>query len=212
MAQNQFLKNIIDFKGKPLIAWSIEASLNSKYISKTIVSSDSDEILNISSEYGAEVLKRSEELALDNTKTEPVLIDVLEKIEESYDYLVLLQATSPLRTEKHIDEAIDKFLKDDAKSLISVYEPDHSPLKAFKINKKGQLEGIVNNEYPFMPRQNLPRCFYPNGAIYIVEVDYFINSKKLFAENQTSYYEMFNESNIDIDSLEDLNLALSNLN
>jgi len=99
-------KNLLDLCGKPLIAWSIEAALKSKYISKVIVSSDEEEILNIAKEYKADFIKRPDELASDTATTFDALKHTLENVEK-YDYVVLLQPTSPLRDEKHIDEAIE---------------------------------------------------------------------------------------------------------
>jgi CMP-N-acetylneuraminic acid synthetase len=183
-------KNILELAGKPLIAWTIESSLKSKYISKTIVSSDCDEILNISSKYGSEILKRPDELARDTTPTEPVVEHILQNIKDlgNYSYLVLLQPTSPLRDEKDIDEAISKLIQEkDATALISVKEIDNKILKAFKINNNGYLEGISNNKYPFMRRQDLPKVFMPNGAIYIISINEFLKTKRLFSDNAISY-------------------------
>lgn len=197
-------KNIIDLFGKPLIAWTIEASLNSKYINRTIVSSEDEEILDVSQRYGAERFIRNKDLAGDFVKTEPVLIDVLNKIEEEFDYLVLLQATSPLRKSHHIDNAFDKMLEMKSKALISVYEPEHSPLKSFTLDDKGMLKGLVNDSYPFTPRQLLPKTFFPNGAIYIIDIKSFLEKGSLFISNNTTYYLMNNEDSKDIDSLSDL--------
>ena len=200
-------KNIIDLGGKPLMAWSIEAALSSKSITDVVVSSDDDSILEVAQSLGAITLKRPEELSGDRIQSEPVLIHVLKTVNESYDYLILLQATSPLRTAKDIDAAFEKFLNEKNDALISVYEPSHSPFKSFVINKEGTLEGIVNNEYPFMPRQTLPKTYYPNGAIYIVKVKKFLQTQKLFYENSTSFYEMSEALSIDIDNLSDLRQA-----
>ena len=198
-------KNILELAGKPLIAWTIESSLKSKYISKTIVSSDCDEILNISSKYGSEILKRPDELARDTTPTEPVVEHILQNIKDlgNYSYLVLLQPTSPLRDEKDIDEAISKLIQEkDATALISVKEIDNKILKAFKINNNGYLEGISNNKYPFMRRQDLPKVFMPNGAIYIISINEFSKTKRLFSDNAISYL-MNEEKSLDIDTIDD---------
>ncbi|WP_419771180.1 MAG: cytidylyltransferase domain-containing protein [Candidatus Marinarcus sp.] len=197
-------KNIVDLLGKPLMAWSIEASLRSKYITKTVVSSEDDEILEIAKEFGAETLKRDAKLASDEAKTEPVILDVVKKLDETFDYIVLLQATSPLRTAKHIDEAFEQMFQNNAKALISVYEPDHSPLKAFVTDENNCLKGIVNDEYPFFPRQLLPKTYYPNGAIYIVDTKMFLAHERLFIEGQTSFYLMDKKMSKDIDTFSDL--------
>jgi len=206
-------KNIIDLAGKPLIAWTIEASLKSKYITKTIVSSDNNNILEISKKFGVETIKRPDELALDTTPTEPVIEHVLKSLEniEQYDYLILLQPTSPLRDEKDIDSAIKLLIQKKVSALISTKEIDNKILKAFKNNENGYLEGIANNKYPFMRRQDLPKTFMPNGAIYIVSVKDFLKTKRLFTDKTISF-EMSEEKSFDIDTKEDLNKCNDILN
>ena len=104
-------KNILDLSGKPLIAWTIEAALNSKYIDRIVVSTDDQEIANISIKHGAEVpFLRPKSLATDDASSIDTVINVLGEIEiidQHYEYIVLLQPTSPLRTEIDIDKAIE---------------------------------------------------------------------------------------------------------
>jgi len=193
-------KNIIEIAGKPLIAWTIEAALKASFVAKTIVSSDSNTILEISKKYGAETIKRPVNLASDSARSEPVLTHALEELkDENYDYALLLQPTSPLRTADDIDMAIKALINTDATALISVYQPQHHPLKAFKKDNKGFLKGLVNNEYPFMPRQELPKTFYPNGAIYLIKTDVFLKTGKLFTD-KTIAYEMPLNKSLDLDS------------
>lgn len=120
-------KNVLDLCGKPLITWSIEAGLNSKYIDKVVVSSDDDEILEISRKFGAETIKRPDELASDTATTFDAIKHTIDNLEK-YDYIVLLQPTSPLRDQKHIDEAIELLVEKNADAVVSVCEMDHSPL------------------------------------------------------------------------------------
>jgi CMP-N-acetylneuraminic acid synthetase len=208
-------KNIKDLAGKPLIAWTIEAALKSLYVTKTIVSSDSETILEISQKYGAKTLKRPAYLASDTARSEPVITHVLEQFkEENYDYIILLQPTSPLRTNSDIDKAIKTLLESDATALISVYRPQHHPLKAFKMNSKGFLKGIINDDFPFAPRQELAEAYYPNGAIYIVKTALFLETGKLFTD-KTVAFEMPFEKSLDIDTEADfinLEKALDKLN
>ena len=200
-------KNIIDLAGKPLMAWTIEASMKSKYISKTIVSSDSDEILDIASKYNCFSMKRPSELANDEANSQVVVEHVLKNIKaDEYDYLLLLQPTSPLRNNKDIDLAIDKIVEKKATALISVYTPEHTPLKAFLQNEDGFLKGLVNNEYPFLRRQDLPTVYLPNGAIYIIKIDDFLKHKQFFTD-KTIHYKMSIEKSHDIDTLEDLKIV-----
>lgn len=198
-------KNIIDLNGKPLITYTIEASLKSKFITKTIVSSDSDEILEISKRYGAEVLKRPSELALDTTASEPVITHVLKNIEniDEYEYLILLQPTSPLRDERDIDEAFEKLLNSNADGLISTKVIDNKILKAFLDDENGYLKGVSNNSFPFMRRQDLPKVYMPNGAIYIIKIKDFLKEEKLFTEKIISF-EMSEEKSLDVDTFDDI--------
>ncbi|MEO9570952.1 MAG: acylneuraminate cytidylyltransferase family protein [Polaribacter sp.] len=201
-------KNLVNFLGKPLMQWSIEAALKSKYITDVVVSSDDDEILN-EAQKNKEVIaiKRPIKLAQDNSKTEPVLTHVLESLKEiKYDYLILLQPTSPLRTSKDIDFAFEKLLNSKATSLISVCELEHHPYKSFNIDEKGYLQGIINNDFPFYPRQSLPKTYRANGAIYIIKVNDFLNKNTLLTD-KTIHFEMSVETSLDIDTLEDLKLA-----
>jgi len=197
-------KNIINLAGKPLIAWTIEASLNSKYITKTIVSSDDSEILNISANYKAETIKRPKKLAQDTTPSEPVIKHTLDSLsDELFDYIILLQPTSPLRDTKEIDNAFDLFFKSDATALISVCKTDNKILKAFTKDDNGYINGISDNRYPFMRRQDLPNTYMSNGAIYIIKVSKFIKINSLYT-TKTIAYEMNDKNSFDIDTHSDL--------
>jgi len=196
-------KNIKDLAGKPLIAWTIEAALKSVFVTKTVVSSDSDVILKIAQKYNADVLKRPAHLASDTARSEPVITDVLEQLKkESFDYVILLQPTSPLRTAVDIDKAINKLLNSNGTALISVYPPHHHPLKAFKTDADGFLKGLVNDDYPFTPRQALPKTFYPNGAIYLIKTALFLETGKLFTD-KTIAFEMSADKSFDLDTKAD---------
>jgi CMP-N-acetylneuraminic acid synthetase len=206
-------KNILDLYGKPLITWTIKASLESKYITDTYVSSDDDEILKISNQYGAKTIKRPGELATDISNSQSVVFHALKELQKEnkkYDYIVLLQPTSPLRTVNHIDAAFIELFHKNATASISVIEFDNKILKAFKEND-GFIEGISNNEYPFKRRQDLPKTYLSNGAIYIIKVDEFIKNNSFFT-NKTISYIMDKNSSLDIDIIDDLNTANNILN
>jgi len=198
-------KNLLNVAGKPLIAWTIESAINSKFIDTIIVSSENDKILDFSKNYThVKCIERPLNLAADNSPTEPVLSHVLNNINsEEYEYLILLQPTSPLRNGKDIDDAITTIIDSEATSLISVTQPQHHPLKSFIKDEKGFLKGLVNNQYPFMPRQELPEVYQPNGAIYIVKIEEFLKTNTLFTE-KTIEYIMSLEKSIDVDSLDDV--------
>jgi CMP-N,N'-diacetyllegionaminic acid synthase len=199
-------KNIYPLNGKPLIAYTIEASIKSGVITKTIVSSENDEILNIAKQFGAEILVRPDEISSDLASSESVIEHVIKTLQnknENYDILVLLQPTSPLRNSEDIKQAIELFLNYEALSLISVYEPLHTPYKSFKLNENGFLCGLLDNKTPFLRRQDLPKTFMPNGAIYITYCDLFLETQSLFSDKTIPF--VMNENNsIDVDTKEDI--------
>lgn len=202
-------KNIVKINGIPLLSWTINASLNSKYITKTVVSSDDIDILNCAKELGSDFIKRPTSLSLDETSSELVIEHTLSyfyKKGEIFDYLILLQPTSPLRDSIEIDNAFKIFfLNDKIDSLISVNEVDNKILKCFVENKDGTIEGIHNNKYPFMRRQELPKTYMSNGAIYIISVNSFLINKSLFTKN-TKKYTMNKMKSLDIDTYDDLEI------
>jgi len=116
-------------------------------------------------------------------------IDKLRSKGLDFDYITLLQPTSPLRDVSDINNAFKLFYSSDATALISVYKVENKILKAFKKNKIGYIEGISNNLYPFMRRQNLPTTYMSNGAIYIIKVNDFLKNNS-FLTKKTVHYKM----------------------
>lgn len=199
-------KNIYPLAGKPLIAYSVEAGMEARMVTATVVSSEDHEILGVAKTYGAEIVLRPDALASDTASCESVVTDALQQLAhrgERFDLLVLLQPTSPLRTAHDIDAALDQFIASGATSLISVYEPEHTPYKAFQRNNDGFLEGLVDNRTPFMRRQDLPATYMPNGAIYITKVELFLSTGTLFSK-KTVPYIMSEEKSVDVDRQEDV--------
>jgi len=203
-------KNIVNLAGKPLINWTIDACLQSSFVSRVVVSSDDKKILEVASRSGAEPLLRPSRLATDTALTTPVISHVISSLEGQLDevkYIVLLQPTSPLRTFRHLDAAFVRLKERGATSLISVSRPAHSPLKAFR-SEGGYLKGLLNDKYPFMRRQDLPDTFLANGAIYIVDLNEFKSNPTLLTDRCIPF-EMDSESSLDIDDVNDLEMAES---
>lgn len=199
-------KNILQIGGMPLISWTINASLGSKYIHKTYVSSESKDILDIAKGWGAEVIERPQTLACDDTPSEPVIEHVVETLShEGYDYIVFLQPTSPARSASDIDNAIEQLLSTEATSSISVFEPKHTLFKAFKLKSDGFITGLVDEKSSFMRRQDLAKTYMPNGAIYIVKLSAFQDNKSLLTDKCIPYV-MDEDNSIDIDNMEDVKL------
>jgi len=199
-------KNILDLNGKPLIAWSIEAGLSSKYIDKVVVTSDDDDILNLSKSLGVEILKRPDYLASDTATTFDTIKHVIEKV-ANYDYIILLQPTSPLRGGLHIDEAIELLENKKASAVISVCKMDHSPLWSNTIDKSLSMVGFLKDEVLNKRSQDLEKYYRLNGAIYICKTERYIEEKKFFLKDNIFAYKMDRKNSVDIDENIDLEIA-----
>jgi len=199
-------KNILNLAGKPVIAWSIDAALKSRYIDAVIVTSDDDEILGISKKFGARILRRPEELASDNAATYDAIKHTIENV-EIYDYIVLLQATSPLRNEVHLDEAIALLTSKDADAVISVCKVDHSPRWSNTLPQDGSMVGFIKEEVLNKRSQDLEPYYRLNGAIYICDTNRYLEEKSLFLKSNIFSYEMNRTNSIDIDEEIDLKVA-----
>ena len=201
-------KNIRILAGKPMIFYSIQASLESKYVDRTIVSTEDEEISEISKKHGAEIIERPQELATDDTPTIDVLnhaVDLLIK-EEGYaaDAIVLLQPTSPLREASDIDAAIEKFFKTGADLVVGVNEMRHHPYWSFKM-ENDRLLPMVNGGFKITKRQDLPKIYSVNGAIYVLSNDN-LKKKDIFIGDMRAIL-MDEKKSIDIDTPLDFKIA-----
>lgn len=201
-------KNILDLCGKPLIAWSIDEAKKSKYIAKTLVTSDDEEILNISKKYGADISKRPSKLSSDSSTTYEALEHVISSQEQEYEYIVLLQPTSPLRTSKHIDEAIELLELKNADAVISVCEVEHSVLWSMTLDEDDDMSEFVK-KIDARRSQEQEKHYRLNGAIYICKTKKLLEKKSLFLQENVFAYKMQREDSIDID--EELDFKLANL-
>lgn len=202
-------KNIIDLCGKPLIAYSIEAALETGLFDHVIVSTDSEHYANIAQHYGAEVMMREEALSNDKATTFMVLEDILKnRLQESIDYFVLLQPTSPLRTSKHITEAIEKFESkiEHFDFLVSMKEAEHAKVLVNPIDDDESLK-YFDTDFSNYRRQGY-KDYSPNGAIFIAKPDSYLEQKHFFGAKALSYI-MSAEDSVDIDGALDLIIAKS---
>ncbi len=201
-------KNIKMIAGKELIAYSINAGKSSRYIKNLFVSTEDDDIEEVSRRYGADIIKRPSELAEDDSPTIDVILNCLEYFHKNkikVDVILLLQATSPLRTSQDIDQAIEQFVNGEGDSLISVCELSHSPYWSLKL-EDGYLEPNFGRDYLNMRRQDLPLLYAPNGSLFIATPDYLLKNKTFYSE-KTLPYLMPAERSIDIDNDLDFKLA-----
>ena len=200
-------KNILNLNGKPLIAWSIEAAKNSKKIDDIVVTSDSDKILDIAKKYNVKSIKRPDFLASDTTTTFDAIKHTIESLEEKFEYIVLLQPTSPLRNDKHIDEAIELLEAKNADAVISVCEVDHSPLWSNTLPESLDMSNFIKDEIKNKRSQDLEKYYRLNGAIYICKTDRLLEEKTFFIKNNIFAYVMDRKSSVDIDDEIDFTLT-----
>lgn len=202
-------KNVKILGNKPLIAWSIESALESKQISKTIVSSDNDEIIAISKQYGAEIpFKRPEKLATDSATTKDVLLHTIEFYKTqniNFDYIVLLQPTSPFRKKGAIDLAIKKAIETNVDMVVSVKETSSNPYYVlFEEDDKGFL--TKSKEGTFTRRQDCPIVYEFNGSIYVIKVNSLLKYNSMSFKKSIKF-KMDKFHSIDIDTQLDFDFA-----
>jgi CMP-N,N'-diacetyllegionaminic acid synthase len=186
-------KNIRIIAGKPLIAWTVEQAKKSIYIDKLVVSTDDDKIAMVAKDYGVDVpLLRPSKYAQDDSPSfEAVLHEIgeLEKRGEAFDYLLLLEPTSPLRKYDDIDNALTTLLTSkNAESLISVGEihMEH-PSIVKKVNSKGYLVPYNQDSASVFQRQQMDRALFPYGVIYGCKIDAYKEQKSFYLENTVPF-------------------------
>lgn len=200
-------KNIKLLGDKPLIAYTIEAALQSQ-LTKVIVSTDDEEIAEVSRQYGAEVpFMRPAELASDTASSIDVVLHTLTEVEDDmndYEAVMLLQPTTPFRTYKDINKCINKFNNSDSDSLISVREVPHefNPHWVFEEKSIGFLSIATGEKEIIKRRQDLPRAYYRDGAIYMVNSMVLKEKKTLYGET-ISYWINKSQEFVNIDTMED---------
>jgi len=205
-------KNILNLAGKPLIAWTIESALNSKYIDRVIVSTDDNEIATISKKYGADIpFMRPNDIATDeSTSIDVVLhsVNYFEKVGNHYDYIILLQPTSPLRTVQNIDNSIELLQAKRVDAVISVCEAEHSPLWCNKIPKDGDMSNFIDESIINKRNQDIDKYYRLNGSIYLCSTERLQKEKTFFLKDNCVAYKMKPEQSVDIDSKSDFLQAM----
>lgn len=205
-------KNIKQLCGKPLIAYSIDAALDSKYIDRVIVTTDSEEIATVALKYGAEVpFMRPAKLASDTASAVDVYIHAVEYMMQvnhnKIDKFMVLLPTAPLRTARHIDDAVEKFNSQKAVSLISVKEAE-TPVTWYM--NKDEHDYISNAGFgvgnAVTNRQVNKKYYVPNGAIYILDYE-LIKMHRTYYSADTIGFIMNSEDSVDIDTLTDFQYA-----
>ena len=205
-------KNIRMLAGKPLVAWTIEAAQKAKRLTDYLVSSDALLIMDIAKNYGAPVpFQRPSELATDTVRNIDVVAHALEfmetKKQRTYDIIVLLQPTSPIRNPAHIDQAVDQLWRSELDSAVSVKGPFKKRDPILKAIRNGILEDYCPVEDP----ANTEPFYLYNAALYAVKRDYFIRQKKLISPKQIPII-MDAIYSVDVDTEADFLMAETYLN
>jgi CMP-N-acetylneuraminic acid synthetase len=197
-----------------LVAYTIKSALDSKLLTKVMLSSDDDDIIEIAKKSGIEVpFKRPEDLASDQAKSIDVVKHVLDYYYtngEKFDAICLLQPTYPFRPKGFIDKAIAKFIsKPEYDSLISVLAvPDEfNPHWIFRENIKEQLELFLGDKEIISRRQDLPRAYYRDGALYLTKSEVIFNKESFYGEN-IGFVETDYKYYCNIDTLEYWKIAV----
>ncbi len=206
-------KNIRPLLGKPLVAWVIEAALKSDYVQRVIVSTDDDKIGSVARKYGADVpFRRPEALAGDDSPTIDTVLHALHWLQENErarpDYVLLLQATSPLLLTEDIDGCIDIMAEreDEIDSVVSIRKVEEHPFWMSTRDEKGLLKPFDVSDNEFTRRQDLPPLYMLNGALYLCK-SHIIEEKRTFTPDRTFGYVMPAERSVDIDSEMDFSFA-----
>jgi CMP-N,N'-diacetyllegionaminic acid synthase len=203
-------KNILPLHGKPLIAWSIEAGLNSQYIDRVVVSTDCEDIAKVAIDFGAEVpFIRPSEIATDTATTDSVILHFLStlSVENNPDIVVILQPTSPLRTKGDIDQALKLLIDKQAQGIVSVCECEHSPLWSNVLPADNNMGAFINKDVRGKRSQDLPLCYRLNGAVYAFTSDSFIDRQGISYSESVFSFIMPSTRSIDIDHELDFRLA-----
>jgi N-acylneuraminate cytidylyltransferase len=200
-------KNTMRLGGKSLVGWSVAAASQARYLDRAIVSTDNSEIAEAARLAGGDVpFLRPPELATDQASIVDAVLHAVDHIEGSYDYVVLLQATSPLRTASDIDAAIALCCERNASTCVSVTTVTKGPWWMFRIDLDGYLQPFLDHVHADQRRQDFPSLFMPNGAVYVAELAYVRRSRSFYGE-RTVAYEMPPERSPDIDTIVDFRLA-----
>ncbi len=208
-------KNMALLCGQPLIKYTFDAAKKSRLITRSILSTDDGDFARYGRENGIEVSMRPEELAGDRTPMKDVInyhLDALKKNGYIPDIFILLQPTSPLRTERHIDEALQGLIDDsEADATVSVVEVPHEylPMKLMELKEDGSLKFFRSDGEKYTTRQELPHLYARNGAaVYAVYTESYRKTGSLYGTRCIPYL-MKPEESVDIDTSFDLFLAES---
>lgn len=201
-------KNIKVLNGKPLIAWTIETALKSNYLDEVMVTTDDNEIAKISKDFGAKVpFLRPEILAGDISTSFDAIKHTIDfykyEMNKEYDYVILLEPTSPLREVQDIDKAIKILINSEADSIVGISRTE-SQNPAFLVTKdsNGLIYGYENKNIEILRRQDIKDVYFFEGTIYISKTNILLDKKTFYHEN-TIGYEVPKYKSLEVDDIYD---------
>ncbi len=201
-------KNVRELGGKPLLAYTVESALTSSRLTRTILSTEDEEIAKLGRDLGVEVpFMRPAELATDSAPTFPVVLHAvkeLEKQNELYDAVCLLQPTNPLRRSEDIDGCIELLENSEADSVFTILPVPHefNPKWVYWETAEGELELSGGDPVPVSRRQDLPDAFHREGSVYVTRRDVLFEHGNLYG-SKVCGYRVKKENSINIDSEDD---------
>lgn len=200
-------KNILPLAGRPMIAWSIEATKTATLLDRTVVSTDDPEIAEVARTAGAEVpFLRPAELATDSASIIDALFHAVDALAETPDYLVLLQATSPLRTGADIDECIRACLDGGAAAAATITPAAKPPYWMFLRDERGRVRPVIERDAQEQ-RQALPPTFAPTGAVFVAQTEWLRRERSFWKAGETVGVVIPPERSVDVDSDMDFRFA-----
>ena len=196
-------KNLLDACGRPLIGWSVKSALDSRTITRTVTTTDSPEIAAVAAQHGSDVpFMRPAELATDEAGMMETVFHALDQL-PGFDYVMLLQPTSPLRTAEDIDTAFQLLRDSGASSCVSVTRTTENPFLTFTVEgAAGHMRQVVQPLKTIVRRQDFPTTYKLNGAIYVAKVAW-LREQSSFVADDTVAYVMPKHRSIDVDTERD---------
>jgi CMP-N,N'-diacetyllegionaminic acid synthase len=199
-------KNIKALGGKPLIAWTIDVAHSASYIDRLVVSTDDEEIARVARSHGADVpFIRPPGLATDNAPTIDTILHAVENL-PGFDWILVLQPTSPFRVAEDIEGILKLCQSESAPAAVSIAEASINPYWMYQKSEGSVLRPLLELPPTFTRRQDLPKVYALNGALYLAEISW-LKKKKTFINGETVGYEMPKYRSLDLDTLEDWEFA-----
>jgi N-acylneuraminate cytidylyltransferase len=196
-------KNVLEAGGRPMVAWSVEACKQSRHLDHFLISTDDEAIAAVAREAGCSVpFIRPGSLAKDDSSIHDVVIHALDSCDADYDLVVLLQATSPLRTGADIDRGIETCVDRNAPAAVSMTPSGKTPYWHFFLDGDARLRRVIDSPCSSR-RQDLPPTHELNGAVYVARTDWYRQKRNFMAETTVGFV-MPRERSIDVDTALDL--------